>query len=376
MASPPGDSATSYNLYSPNTKYIFAAIYARWCHEQPENRLSMLRCENMEVEKDTNNTEKLENDALCTVTNTCELDEQMTCCDVDEKLSESHQNLSKRQLKKVRKREKWLERKDEIRLREREKARKKRAHARTNNIDVGPSRKALKRCTMAGSSCKIGITIDLSFGHLMIDKDIAKLTKQILRCYTLNRRVDAPMQFSLTSFGGKAKADMEKHKGYEHWDVKFHEESYLNIYPKEKIIYLTSESENVITHLEHDHVYVIGGLVDHNSHKGLCHRLAAQCNVRHGRLPLDKFLRMKARKVLTVDHVFEILLRVSEGKTWQQAFLQVLPKRNDLQLILPPSGENNDESDPSNRETMDSSLVRANTGITSEVQIGEPEICT
>ncbi|KAK9306688.1 hypothetical protein QLX08_002616 [Tetragonisca angustula] len=274
----------------------------------------------MENETDTNNIEKIGN---VQYTKVCD---QKTC--FNKKLSELHPNLSKHQLKKVKKREKWLTRKVERRLREREKIRQKRAFARANNIDLGPSRKALKKSTMADSNCKIGITIDLSFDDLMIDKDIAKLTKQILRCYTLNRRAIAPMQFSLTSFNGKSKTDMQKHNGYEHWDVKFHAEPYLDIYPKEKIIYLTSESENVITRLEHDYVYVIGGLVDHNSHKGLCHKLALQAGVRHGRLPLDKFLNMKARKVLTVDHV-------SEGKTWQEVFLQVLPERKNAQLIVP-----------------------------------------
>ncbi|KMQ91125.1 rna guanine-9-methyltransferase domain-containing protein 2 [Lasius niger] len=161
---------------------------------------------------------------------------------------------------------------------------------------------------MAISPCKLMVAIDLSFDDLMIDKDIAKLTKQILRCYTLNRRATAPMQFSLTSFTGRSRADMEKHNGYEHWDVNFHTESYVNVYPKDKIVYLTSESENVIDRLNHEWVYVIGGLVDHNAHKGICHKLARDAGVRHGRLPLDKFLRMKARKVLTIDHEFEYYL--------------------------------------------------------------------
>lgn len=74
---------------------------------------------------------------------------------------------------------------------------------------------------MADSTCKMNVTIDLSFDDLMIDKDIAKMIKQILRCYTLNRRAAAPVQFSLSNFTGKSREEMKKHNGYEHWDVCF-----------------------------------------------------------------------------------------------------------------------------------------------------------
>ncbi|XP_034949336.1 tRNA methyltransferase 10 homolog A [Chelonus insularis] len=244
-------------------------------------------------------------------------------------------NLSKRHQKKIKKKEKWLARKTEKRLKERIKLKEKRAFARSNNIDLGPSRKSLKKSTMADSTCGVTITIDMSFDDVMIDKDIAKLIKQILRCYSLNRRALAPVQFSLTNFNGRSQREMEKHNGYQHWDVNFFSDSYKEIYKDKNIIYLTSESENFIEALNDDTVYVIGGLVDHNSHKGLCHKLAKESNIQHGRLPLDKFLKMTARKVLTIDHVFEILLRITEKKTWQEAFLQVLPIRNKVQLIEP-----------------------------------------
>ncbi|KAK2587520.1 hypothetical protein KPH14_003216 [Odynerus spinipes] len=70
----------------------------------------------------------------------------------DDIVSHLEKHLSKRQLKRAKRTEKWLERKNEKRRQERARTREKRAFARANNIDLGPSRKALKRSTMAESS--------------------------------------------------------------------------------------------------------------------------------------------------------------------------------------------------------------------------------
>ncbi|XP_018574257.1 tRNA methyltransferase 10 homolog A [Anoplophora glabripennis] len=235
--------------------------------------------------------------------------------------------LSKRQLKKYHKTLKWLDIKKEKRAKERIKTKEKRLHAKLNNIDLGPSRKELKKVKMKNSPCKIGICIDLSFDELMIDKDMAKTIKQILRVYTLNRRSKAPMQLHLTSFNGRNKEEMSRHHGYENWDINFHSNDYLKIFPKEKLVYLTSESDNVMTELEDEKIYIIGGLVDHNSHKGLCYNKAVKEGIAHAQLPIGEYFWMKHRKVLTINQVFEILLGVSEGKSFKEAFELILPKR-------------------------------------------------
>ena len=135
------------------------------------------------------------------------------------------------------------------------------------------------------------------------------------------------MQFYVTSLDGKGAQEMDKHHGFRNWDCNFHQESYDKVLAKDKIVYLTSESDNVVEKLEDDKFYVIGGLVDHNHEKGLCHRLAIEKGISHARLPIDQYVKMKTRKVLTIDHVFRILASVSAGSDWKEAFLETLPTR-------------------------------------------------
>ncbi|XP_013186516.2 tRNA methyltransferase 10 homolog A isoform X1 [Amyelois transitella] len=254
--------------------------------------------------------------------------------------------FTKNQMRKWLKKVKWENRKARKRAAEKERRRK----AREANIDFGPSRKALKKMNQERSKQNIGVIIDLSFDDLMIQKDRFKVIKQILRCYSLNRRSNMPFSFYVTSFGGKSKNAMSRHNGYEHWDVEFHEKSYLELFPKEKLIYLTSESDNVIEHFDENTFYVIGGLVDHNKHKGLCHKIANEQGIRHAQLPLNKYVNMKTRKVLTIDQVFEIILRVCEGMCWQETLINVLPERKGAHAC---DDEDNSGSDTAQNDKLE-----------------------
>lgn len=42
---------------------------------------------------------------------------------------------------------------------------------------------------------------------------------------------------------------------------------YLDLFPREKLVYFTSDSPNVCEDLDPSKVYIIGGIVDHNKYK-------------------------------------------------------------------------------------------------------------
>lgn len=216
------------------------------------------------------------------------------------------QNLSKRQRKKLVKLAEWEDKKKVKRLKEREKYKQKRADAVANGLPtrIGPSRKALKRNRMDESKNPFTVAVDLDFDDLMIDKDICKCAKQLLWVYTINRKSAMPLHLHYTGLksGGRVQQALQRNDGYQNWDIKITEDSFLNIFKTEQIVYLTSDSDTVLTELDKDAVYIIGGLVDHNHHKGLSLKRAEEKGLRTARLPLSEHISIKTRTVLTIVH--------------------------------------------------------------------------
>jgi len=92
-------------------------------------------------------------------------------------------------------------------------------------------------------------------------------------------------------------------------------------------VYLSSDSDETLAELKPYSTYIVGGLVDKNREKGICHKRAVQEGVRTARLPIGDYMDMASRKVLATNHVNEIMLRWLECGNWGEAFMKVIPKR-------------------------------------------------
>ncbi|KAM0756171.1 hypothetical protein T439DRAFT_351887 [Meredithblackwellia eburnea MCA 4105] len=97
---------------------------------------------------------------------------------------------------------------------------------------------------------------------------------------------------------------------------------------REDVIYLTADSPNTLTELEEGKSYILGGIVDRNRYKSLCYDKAVKSGISHAKLPIGEFLPdLPTRKVLTVNQVFEIMVKWIETRDWKEAMLGVMPSR-------------------------------------------------
>uniref|UniRef100_A0A2I3HND9 tRNA methyltransferase 10 homolog A n=1 Tax=Nomascus leucogenys TaxID=61853 RepID=A0A2I3HND9_NOMLE len=244
------------------------------------------------------------------------------------RLGEECEPISKRQMKKLIKQKQWEEQR-ELRKQKRKEKRKRKKLERQCQMESnsdGNDRKRVRRDVVHST---LRLIIDCSFDDLMVLKDIKKLHKQIQRCYAENRRALHPVQSYITSMIAQLKKNMDENdKGWVNWkDIHIKPEHYSELIKKEDLIYLTSDSPNILKELDESKAYVIGGLVDHNHHKGLTYKQASDYGINHAQLPLGNFVKMNSRKVLAVNHVFEIILEYLETRDWQEAFFTILPQR-------------------------------------------------
>uniref|UniRef100_A0A224Z3Q4 tRNA (guanine(9)-N(1))-methyltransferase n=1 Tax=Rhipicephalus zambeziensis TaxID=60191 RepID=A0A224Z3Q4_9ACAR len=252
----------------------------------------------------------------------------MTIAELEAVLNDPNSTVSKRYRKRVLRRIDWLKRRPERRALEKEKKKRKREESKAKNGEAVEHKKP-KFTKMEESSCKIRVAIDLSLDSYMTDK------------------------FYLTGMAGSFKNSSSNMHGFDRWDVHASDDNHISCFGKENVVYLSSESENELHELEEDKAYVIGGLVDHNRNKGLCHRLATEQGVEHARLPIDNCLVMKTRQVLTIDQVFAILLNKTQGMSWTDALLAAIPQRKGAKALDQESNSSSSPHSSDNDEQQD-----------------------
>jgi len=130
----------------------------------------------------------------------------------------------------------------------------------------------------------------------------------------------------VTGYGGKLKEQLVK-VGAENWGMKLMEKHYLDYFGKDQLVYLTGDATEDLIEIDKNTHYIIGGLVDHNRLKFATLNQAQSEGLRVIRLPISQHIALKSSTILSVNHVFELMLKVSNGDSWGDAVKSTIPER-------------------------------------------------
>ncbi|KAB0795254.1 hypothetical protein PPYR_12093 [Photinus pyralis] len=177
------------------------------------------------------------------------------------------------------------------------------------------------------------MVVDCGFGQNMTPRENANCAKQLMLLFAENRGSDDPfdLHYCNTVRNSSLMNGLNKFitTMYEPWfPLHLHEESYLDVFPKEQLVYLTPHCKDVLKTYSHDDIYIIGGIVDKVNNEPLSLAKAKKEGLRMAKLPLDYYLDWGSGsgKSLTINQVLSILVDVKATGDWKHA-LRHVPRR-------------------------------------------------
>ncbi|CAF0796811.1 unnamed protein product [Rotaria sp. Silwood1] len=127
---------------------------------------------------------------------------------------------------------------------------------------------------------------------------------------------------------GRLRAEFTRRASLENMCFEFTESNYLDLFPHDKLIYLSPDSNVEMTSFDHDAIYIIGGIADRTGKKPLTFGKAKRENIKHQRFPIDRYVKFGggSGKSLTIDQVYNILMTLKHTGSWVEAF-KYIPDR-------------------------------------------------
>ncbi|NXL85353.1 TM10C methyltransferase, partial [Alectura lathami] len=187
------------------------------------------------------------------------------------------------------------------------------------------------------------LVFDMSYEKDMSVREVANTVRQIVLSEGCNRRSVDPFHIHFCNLKEDSLYHKEFVKHYrEAWGkllVTVTEQCYTDIFPKDKLIYLTADSPKVMKTFDHDKVYIVGSMVDKSIKTGVSLAQAKRLGLETAALPLEKYLLWSSgAKNLTLDQMMHILLTLKDTGDWKKA-LEFVPKRKYCGFVNKPVHE-------------------------------------
>uniref|UniRef100_A0A8C5LUQ5 tRNA methyltransferase 10 homolog B n=1 Tax=Leptobrachium leishanense TaxID=445787 RepID=A0A8C5LUQ5_9ANUR len=246
---------------------------------------------------------------------------------------------SKNVLRKQRHWEKIVTAKKSKRKLEKEKRKAKQAESANAGISQQlHSKRFLKAITkervLGAKDSGTRLCIDLSMTEHMSRKEISRLAAQIRRLYGSNKKAAQPFWLYLTGFMEHSLLYNEcvrMNDGFVNYIFNRTENSFLDLFSLETMVYLTPDSDTVLEDVDPKKVYVLGGLVDESIQKKLTYHKAIENNLQTARLPIREYMVKNVNiknfhsEILAINQVFDVLVTYRETQSWPDALKAGVP---------------------------------------------------
>ncbi len=174
----------------------------------------------------------------------------------------------------------------------------------------------------------------------MTDREKENAGGQLLFSFTTNRNFDNPSDLHLCNFDvnsmvGKRLLRTLPNILTPEFPLNIHSNSFMDIFDKEKLVYLTPDCSQELIEYNPDDIYIIGAMVDKTRNKPLSFEKAKSFGLRMAKLPIDRYLSYQGGKRLAINHVVQILLKLKVGQSWENIFNSTIPERRIIGLRDP-----------------------------------------
>ncbi|NXX22405.1 TM10C methyltransferase, partial [Podargus strigoides] len=187
------------------------------------------------------------------------------------------------------------------------------------------------------------LVFDMSFEKDMSVREVADTVRQLVLSEGFNRRSVDPFHIHFCNFQDDSLYHKEFIKHYkEAWGkllITVTDQCYTDVFPRDKLVYLTADSPKVLKTFDHNKVYIVGSMVDKSIKTGVSLAHAKRLGLETAALPLEKYLLWNSgAKNLTLDQMMHILLTLKDTGSWKKA-LEFVPKRKHCGFVSTPVHE-------------------------------------
>uniref|UniRef100_T1JFY7 RNA (guanine-9-)-methyltransferase domain-containing protein 1 n=1 Tax=Strigamia maritima TaxID=126957 RepID=T1JFY7_STRMM len=172
------------------------------------------------------------------------------------------------------------------------------------------------------------IVFDVDFEDEMDRREHRTCVSELQACYQMNKLAREPfhLHFCNVNYGNEFFKNLVHaipHLKTVNPLVTVTSDSYLKLFPKERLVYLTPNSKVDLVY-DADDVYIIGGLVDARP-KPVTMEKALREGIRTAKLPIAKYAEVDKNFYpnLIIKQVLKVLIKMSTCRDWKTAFREL-----------------------------------------------------